>query len=67
MRRPAISSVIELATKHHLNQSRALDLLFQSLQVLIVMVDFSTNGKRKPEGAAIVVDLKSSIKESDLR
>ena len=67
MRRPAISSVIKRATRRHLYQSKALDLLFQSMQVLLAMVGRSTNGNRKPEGVAIVVDLKSSIKESDFR
>ena len=63
MRRPAISSVTKHATRRRLYQSKALDLLFQSMQVLIGMVECSTNGDRKPEGVAIVVDLK--IKESD--
>ena len=66
MRQHAISSATGLATKPHLYQLRGLDLLFPSLQVLTAMVGYSTNGNRKPEGVAIVVDLKSSIKESDL-
>ena len=67
MRRHAISSATGLATKPHLYRLRGLDLLFPSLQVLTAMVGYSTNGNGKPEGVAIVVDLKSSIKESDFR
>ena len=58
MRRPAISSVIKRATRRHLYQSKALDLLFQSMQVLIGMVERSTNGNGKQGGVAIVDDLK---------
>ena len=66
MRRPAISSVIKRATRRHLYQSKALDLLFQSMQVLIGMVERSTNGNRKQEDVAIVDDFKASTtKESD--
>ena len=60
MRRPAISSVIEHATKRHLYQSKALDLLFQSMQVLIGMVERSTDGNGKQGGVAIVESFKAS-------
>ena len=62
MRRPAISSVIKRATRRHLYQSKALDLLFQSMQVLIGMVERSTNGNGKQGGVAIVDDLKNKGK-----
>ena len=62
MRRPAISSVIRRATRRHLYQSQALDLLFQSMQVLIGMVERSTDGNGKQGGVAIVDDLENKGK-----
>ena len=63
MRQQGISSATGRTTKRHLYRSEGLNLLSPSMQVLIAMVGYSTNGDRKPEGVAIVVDLK--IKESD--
>ena len=67
MRRQGTFSATGHTTKRHLYRSKGLNLLSPSMQVLIAAVGYSTDGNRKPEGAAIVVDLKSSIKESDLR
>ena len=60
MCRPAMSSATGRATRRHLYRSKALDLLFQSMQVLIGTVAYGANDNRKQEGVAIVDDLKSS-------
>ena len=62
MCRHAISSATELATKPHLYQSKGLDLLFPSMQVLIDMDRCGTNGNKKPEAVAIVDQFKASTK-----
>ena len=54
MRQHAISSAIGHATKRHLHRLKELDLLFQSMQVLIDVDGCSTNGNRKPVVVAIV-------------
>ena len=57
-RRRAISSATGLATRPHLYRSKGLDLLSPSMQVLMAMVGYRTNGNRKPVGVAIVVDFE---------
>ena len=62
MRRQATSSATGHATKRHLYRSKALGLLFRSMQVLIDVDGCTTNGNRKLGGVAIVDDFKASTK-----
>ena len=59
-RRRGISSATGRATRPHLYRSKGLNLLSPSMQVLMAMDGYSTNGNRKQGGVAIVVDFKAS-------
>ena len=59
-RRRAISSATGLATRPHLYRSKGLNLLSPSMQVLIGMVERSTDGNGKQGGVAIVESFKAS-------
>ena len=60
MRRHVISSATGLATRPHLYRSKGLNLLSPSMQVLMAMDGYSTNGNREQEGVAIVGSFKAS-------
>ena len=59
IRRQGISSATGHTTKRHLYRLKGLNLLSLSMQVLIGMVERSTNGNGKQGGVAIVDDLKN--------